>query len=149
MYERVLPADDVPSRPPTFDVWMWSISDQNPFPPLIRVPVFPAEILQLVHSLKIEPDASIAAVDFKSVTVAVTCRKSGGFKGTNGTVLEFRQEEGGVIDGNLAQLLGSFGAETSSVSSEKRAFLDECLHQTTDRVEFATQIPSKVNDVSV
>src|SRR4029079_10339009 len=91
----VLVSDDVPRRPPRIDVRMFCICREYGFETAVGA-LFYVE-LELIQSLKIKSDASLAAVDLKSQMILMAEGKARGFDGADCSIFKFHQRDRRVV----------------------------------------------------
>src|SRR5690606_41320 len=116
VHKRVLPADDVPVRPPVLPVGMERLSDQRVVEAARLFRLIPGpENVELVHALEVELDRPIFAVDLERVEVLASLTEARRLDRADRAVLELEQRDERVIDVDLA----------GSGAVRQRTFLDE------------------------
>src|SRR4051794_21966357 len=88
MRESVLPADDVPGRPPGAHVLVRPIGYQHIAEALDLGRVVVEEHIQLVHPVEVEDNAALAAVDLERVEVRAALGEARSLEAADRAVLE-------------------------------------------------------------
>jgi hypothetical protein len=102
--EGVLVTDDVSGGPINARIRLVVFVDVDGTKTLAIRLVFGAEIFQFVHTLEVERNRTLLAVDFKGVEIAAARSKPRRFEDAHRPILETRHESRRVIDRNLAHL---------------------------------------------